>query len=480
MPPSLYTRAREAVKAFRMVFNARGGLSSGGYAQMDARSGSYVLYGDLPAPTPNTGYNFRTSVGEMWRNSSVMACTGWMQRNFTEAPLRVMQRSQDGDDEPVRRHPLSELIEHPNPFYSGDVLWQGTVLSYAVNGNAYWLTNVNGAGEVVELWYVPHTMLRPVWPEDGSQFLAGYLYRVNGKDIPVPVERVIHFRFGFDLNNQRLGYSPLLSGLPEVDTLNEGAIYTASILRNKGIVGGILWNEDPEVQITEEKAEKIKARYRAMVTGDARGDLLVPTFKGHYEEPGKSPEQMALDRILTMPQETVCALLGLNSMVVGLPSDQRTYANYGESLKAAVQNCIRPMKGLMACDLNHQLLPGFSGPRKQEYVDWDWSQVPAFADERKATWELGLAALEAGGITQNEFRAAVGYNTLTPEQQQEIADYLRMRGAAKAPAPFGGQPPPPESAGDRGAAAANGGANGAGHRNEVAAVTGATANGGGR
>jgi HK97 family phage portal protein len=467
--PTLYPRLREAFKAFQMVFSSRGGLTSGGYAQTDARSGSYVLYGDIPAPIPGTAYNFRTSVGEMWRNASVMACAGWMQRNFAEAPLRVMRATPDGDDEPVKDHPLAQLLEHPNPVYSGDVLWQGAVLSYAVNGNAYWLTNVNGAGEVVELWYVPHTMLRPTWPENGTEFLTNYLYRVNGRDIPVPVERVIHFRFGFDLNNQRLGYSPLLSGLPEVDTLNEGAIYTASILRNKGVVGGILSNEDPNVTMTEEKAEKLRARYRAMFTGDGRGDLMVPTFKSSYSEVGKSPEELALDKILTMPQETVCALVGLNSMVVGLPSNDRTYANYGESLKAAVSNCIRPMKGLFACDLNHQLLPGFSGPRKKEYVDWDWSQVPAFQDELRAKWELGLDALDKGGITPNEFRSMVGYKALKPEQRAEIEAYQAMRAARRG---GGGGPPGlepaaggsgPESAGDRAA-------NGAGARNERAAV----------
>jgi len=450
-----------------MVFAGRGSGASG-YIQSSGTSGGLTLWGDYPAPVPGTSYSFRTSVGEMWRNASVMANVGWVQRNFGQAPLQVMQRTRDGDDEPVEPHPLAELIEHPNPFYSGDVLWQGTVLSYCINGNAYWLTNTNAAGEVVELWYVPHTMIAPYWDEGGKEFLAGYLYRVNGKDYPIPSERVVHFRFGFDLNNQRLGYSPLLSGLPEVDTLNEGAVYTASILRNKGVVGGILANEDPDVQMTDEKAEKLRQRYRALFTGDGRGDLMVPTFKSSYTEVGRSPEELALDKILTLPQETVCALLGLNSMVVGLPSSSRTYSNYAESLKAAVENCVRPMKSLMACDLNHQLLPGFSGPRKQEYVGWDWSAVPAYQEALTAAWERGLEALDKGAITQNEFRGIIGFKQLTPAQQTEIQEYFELR-AAKTAAPFGGPAPGtpgPESSGDQASR------NGAGARNEQAAVTG--------
>jgi HK97 family phage portal protein len=478
--PSLLARTTAALKAFRMEFAALGGPAAGGYVQGDARSGSYVLYGDYPAPIPNSTYSFRTDIGDIWRNSSVMACVGWVQRNFTEAPLQVMRRSPDGDADPIDGHPLTELINHPNPFYSGDVLWQGTALSYLVAGNAYWLTNVNGAGEIVELWYVPHRMLRPVWPSDGSQFLAGYLYRVNGKEIPVPRERVIHFRFGFDLHNQRVGYAPLLAGLPEVDTLNEGAIYTASVLRNKGVVGGILSNLDPDVTMTEEKADKIRARYRQLVTGDERGGLLVPTFKSQYQEVGSSPESMALDKILTMPQETVCALLGLNSMVVGLPSSVRTYSNLQEARRAAVENCVKPTKGLLAADLDHQLLPAFSGPRKQEYVGWDWSQVSALQEEVKAKWERGLSALEGGALTQDECRALLGYDALTPQQKTEIEAYLQMRAKAKGGGGFGAPPetPPgaalPESGGDRGRL------NGAGRANAREAVAGAANGAGGR
>ena len=56
---------------------------------------------------------------------------------------------------------MLDLLENPNPYYSGIALWQGTLLSYTINGNAYWLKIRNGIGRVMELWWVPHWMMDP-------------------------------------------------------------------------------------------------------------------------------------------------------------------------------------------------------------------------------------------------------------------------------------------------------------------------------
>ncbi len=98
----------------------------------------------------------------------VMAPVMWIQRTFTEAELVVQRRKTDGIWERVLDHPLEELIAAPNDAYDGDALWKATCLSYAMDGNAFWWKVRNVYGEVIELWYIPHWMIRPIWPLDNS------------------------------------------------------------------------------------------------------------------------------------------------------------------------------------------------------------------------------------------------------------------------------------------------------------------------
>ena len=57
----------------------------------------------------------------------------------------------------------------------------------------------------------------------------------NEKPVQIDPEDIIHFRFGYDPHNQRLGFSPLLTGESEVSVLNEGAAYRADLMSRHGV-----------------------------------------------------------------------------------------------------------------------------------------------------------------------------------------------------------------------------------------------------
>lgn len=62
------------------------------------------------------------------------------------------------------------------------------------------------AGQVVELWYLPHYMVEPQWPISGVPFISHYAYCVDGREYYIPREDIIHFRWGLDPNNPRRGW----------------------------------------------------------------------------------------------------------------------------------------------------------------------------------------------------------------------------------------------------------------------------------
>ena len=94
-----------------------------------------------------------------------MAPLQWIGRNFPEAPPALWSKSNvSGEEERVvgkgdngGDHNLIELLEKPNEFYSGALLWQTMIMEYHLNGNSYWLKIRDTGGRPVELWWIPHT-----------------------------------------------------------------------------------------------------------------------------------------------------------------------------------------------------------------------------------------------------------------------------------------------------------------------------------
>src|SRR3546814_14292914 len=79
----------------------------------------------------------------------------------------------------------------------------------ALDGNAYWMIVRNGLGRPAELWYIPHWLIEPKWPANGSVFISHYVYSPGGGAASMEIDpaAVIHFRHGLHPHNPRKGLS---------------------------------------------------------------------------------------------------------------------------------------------------------------------------------------------------------------------------------------------------------------------------------
>jgi len=279
-------------------------------------------------------------------NSAVMACLLWVCRTFPEAPVRVLRRTATGTLDPVPLHPLAALLERPNPYYSGPLLWMATVADFNAGGNAYWYKVRSAAGRVVQLWWLPATTIEPYFPQDGSVYIAHYEYKPGGATIAIPVEDVVHFRFGLDPKNVRKGLSPLASVLREVYADDEAANFGAALLRNLGVPGVVIAPGAGGVGVDEGGAEAIKARFMEKFGGDKRGEPMVLAQPSDVKVLSFSPEQMDLKMLRRLPEERVSAVLGVPAVVAGLgagldrscvPAYARVQTPYGTKTIAEIE-----------------------------------------------------------------------------------------------------------------------------------------------
>jgi HK97 family phage portal protein len=373
-------------------------------------------------------------VGNGTAVSVVMSVVQWVQRAWAEAPPIVVTVDEDGelDYEPGSR--AAALLLNPNPAYGFDELFAGVLYSWMWAGNCYLLKIRNGLGKVVEIWWVPHWMIRPRWPMGGGQFISHYEYTPgNGATIDIDPADVIHLRSGMDPKNPRLGLSQIQSALPELFVDITASEMSASLVNNHG-VPGLVVSPDSEDGISEPQARDAERRINAKTRGGNRGRTIVMTGRAKVSQFGFDPSRMGLDSLHDIAEERVCSLTGVPSAVVGFSAgleQTRVGASMTELRKLAWANCVIPNQRQVANQLTRQLLREFDN-RENAMIVFDLRKVEALKESRNELVERVDKAIQGGWLTVAKGKTMVG---IEPEPGDDV--YLRRISVIEVPASVG-------------------------------------------
>jgi HK97 family phage portal protein len=333
--------------------------------------------------------NYAKEVGDGSQSSAVMAAVLWMARTFPEAPPAIWKKLDSGQEEKEADHDLLRLLERPNPYYSGALLWIATIIDWIVNGNAYWVKIRDKGGKVIQLWWVPAQTMEPWTDPESNDFITNYTYRIgDGRTATFDPSDLVHFRYGLDADDMRLGLSPLGAVLREVFTDEEAATFTATLLRNSGVPGLVI-SPDADVVVPAPDVEATKDYMREQFSGSRRGEPLVMSAKTKVDQFGFSPQQMNLRDLRRIPEERVTAVLGIPAIVAGLGAglDRSTFANMAEAREAAYESNLIPAQRLLAEEVRFQLLTDFEDDAWAFRVGFDLKDVRVLQEDlnQKAT-----------------------------------------------------------------------------------------------
>lgn len=375
-----------------------------------------------PSLGTGTTINYQRRV-EPRGNAIVMSVVGWAQRTFPEAPLVIEKIGQNAKpDEVVPNHEMVQLIARPNPYYSGSLLWNATISDYMF-GNAYWIAIPNrGDGRPIQLWWAPSHTMEPRWSKDGKEYVTHYDYTVDNEVYQIPPDQVVHMRYGLDPKNPRKGLSPLGALFREVFTDNEAANWTAQLLANGAVPGLVITPDNERVKITSEQAEVIKALTQQKFAGDKRGEAMVLSHAAKVAQVAWNPQQMNLRDLRKIPEERVTSIFGIPAVVVGLGAglDRSTFANMAEAREAAYETFMIPTKGLLADELNVQLLPKFADPKKFRTA-WDYSNVRVLQEDEDKKHARAREDFKSGIMMLDEAREIIGLPSLDNGQGRVFA-----------------------------------------------------------
>lgn len=353
-------------------------------------------------------YPFGSSSGNaLDSNTIIQACTLWAGRTFPEARFKVVKDQINAKDlieeVEVPDHPLTKIMARPNPHHSRSLLWQATLPSLMLDGNAYWMVLRGQDKKPTQFWWIPSDRCRPVRKSGSKNFIDFYEFTDDtGKRQELDPRLVIHLRDGIDPRDPTKGRSKVKALLLEVLTDNEAAFYTKTVLENLGVTGAILAPDNPDFTIDKEEAKIMARLYQAGSTGGNRGKVTVFTAAMKFIRGGMTPKEVLIDKVRRIPEERLTAVFGVPAIVInlGVGLEHATMANFKEAREQAYESNIIPTQSSIAEQLDIQALPLFSDTFSERRCAFDNTKVRVFQEDEnkrhervRLNWEKGLYTL---------------------------------------------------------------------------------------
>ena len=292
-------------------------------------------------------------------------------------PLTVQEF--DGEEKTaVANHDFEKLMRRPNHIHTGIGLLETTIAHLELTGNAYWNIVADGAGKPYELWPMRPDRVKPV--PHATEYLAGYLYEVDGLSIPFDVNEVVHFK-RFHPRNDYIGMSTISSLAYQLEG-EQGMIRFNTNFFSKGraVPAGILNSKE---FIADGDFERLKKDFYSNYGGAERRTLVTRGGSLEWINVGLSQADMQFLEGRAFTLDEVMRAFGIPA---GKYRENATEANAkvaGETFKSET---LWPKLVAVAARITHSLImPAYGDefiaefedirPEDKEALRQEWSAV---------------------------------------------------------------------------------------------------------
>ena len=332
-------------------------------------------------------------------NSVIYGALMYKARSVISAPLRAYEGSYDHPEPLPEDHPLAQLLARPNPYQSQGEFRQLLTVYLNLAGTAYVVLDRPTKSAPPTAMYC----LRPdrvvAIPDDARRNeLLGYAYRPEGGADALPI--VLSDMMRFKLPNPRdslmglgEGLSPLTALAKSADVDNDVTAYLKEFFQHGAMLQHAI---KLNVPITDDTADRIKARWKAMYGGVENWDE-VGVFDETSEIQRLSPtfDEMGFAAIDSRNETRMLMPFGVPGMLIGAryAMERSTFSNYEEGRRAFWEDTMIPELMLQEATFQYFLNDG------PAFVKHDLSQVPALRRDAAALaaaafnlWRMGVPA----------------------------------------------------------------------------------------
>lgn len=379
--------------------------------------GGYLRYG-------STDRNWRAEAGQLETNSTTAIALAKIAQKVAQAKLSVKTHNPDGSVTWTQDRNLVPW-KAPLPQIDEQTLLKSVACSLKVYGNAYLLKRRSKTGFLIGLAPLMPWQVTPKsdvhidgTPNNGNELITRYqvVPYGGGSMFYVAPSEMVHFRDGMvDPNNPAMGMSALLACLRQVVTDNEASNYCATLMTNMGIPGVIVSPKDSNaIEPTQEQRKGMRERWQSF-TRDRRGQMLDLPGAFDIQKVAMSPTDMKAIEAKVHTMTEILGALGVDPMILGLPSDSKTYNNMAEAREAFIEDTILSLLSVISATLDKAFAKEGLGLKPNEFLAFDPSVYRELDEDITAKYTRAELAFKAGASTRGEFRKALGF-------QEDLAD----------------------------------------------------------
>ena len=340
----------------------------------------------------------RPEYGSYYASSvSVYAAVKVRADAVSRPPLTVYRRQADGGKTPVLpSHPVRQLLQRVNPWYTRGDLWQATEIYLNLWGQAFWALerDENGGREIWPLRPDRVTVL-----PDRQRHIRGFVYRGRaGAAVAYTPEEMVWLRY-FNPLEEYAGLSPLAPARLSVDMGGDGLRFNRNFLRNSAQPDFVLLTD---AQLTDAEIEDFYQRWEMRYRGPQNAHRpAIANFVRDIRTLGLSHRDMDFIRGLRWSLEEVSRAYGVPKPLLS-DLERATFANINAAERIFWRNTIVPELRFFEEQLNRMLLPRLGYPDLE--LAFDLSAIEALQEDENQRVSREMQLLDRGVLTINELR----------------------------------------------------------------------------
>lgn len=392
------------------------------------RGSAFSVMDEMQVP-PGWGYqSYLQAYGQIgW----LFACVNAIASAVAKVPWHLYDLSGDGERKEIFAHPLIDLLNNVNPFYTRyQFMYLGTMYKLLV-GEEFWQINFNQGGQPGEMWLAPPAYMSVI--PSATNYIDHYEYKRGAMSaaIPFTTDEIIHIMTPNPYNPYR-GLSPAQALTTDLDSERFAARFQTKLFYNDATPGFVIKYpaaDMPPMETRKELMQEWDERYKGFRN---RGKVAM-LWGGEVQNVTLTNTDMDFNNLRHFSRDIILGAYRVPGTVIGLSDANRANAEAGQYQFAMY--AVDPELAAIREALNKELVVFFGD---NLYLDYE-NPIP---EDETRTVNNATNLFKSKLITRNEARQMTDFEALTtPEGEEFFTDPVPQN-------PFGAPGQPGQRGGD--------------------------------
>jgi len=335
------------------------------------------------------------------RYTAVYACVRVLSETLASLPLHIYQKRPTGGKDRAYDHPLYEILHSSPNEEMPSVTWRETMMGHILtSGNCYAEITHNGRGNVVSLYPIPWTQIRPI-RNKVARVIEYELTDRNQTEI-IPAEKILHIPgLGFD---GIMGYSPIRMAMEAIGLGLAAESFGARFFGKGTHLGGII--EHPE-GMSDKAYERLKKSFAEEYQGLQNSHSTIILEEGaKFSKLGIPPEEAQFLETRKFQRSEIAGIYRVPPHMIA-DLDRATFSNIEHMSLEFLMYTMRPWIYRWEQYLNWKLLTPME---RQLGFFAEFAVTALLRGDTKSQAEALNMARQNGVVNADEWREMIGMN----------------------------------------------------------------------